>query len=118
MHFEQIDGSRIRAMIAKQGIPSTDLIVCATIAGHHVIHCVEETEHGKLRHVSVSHPSRYPTWEEIKEVKYHFFKDDEDAIMVLPRKSDNMLYVNIHPNCFHLWQLPRIPGSSGKWELV
>jgi hypothetical protein len=117
MHFEQVDGSRILAILRQQGIPSSEVAVFKTIPGHMVIHAMEDTPHGKLRHVSISFPTRYPTWDEIKDAKYHFFKDDEDAMMLLPRKTDNVRYVNLHPNCFHLWQLPVIPGPSGKWEL-
>lgn len=117
MLLTPIDGSRILAVIKAQGTPSTDLVVLASIAGHKVIHTMEDTPHGKLRHVSISFPTRYPTWDEIKDVKYQLFKADEDAVMVLPRTTDGIAYVNLHPNCFHLWQLPRIPGESGKWEL-
>lgn len=69
--------------------------------------------HGRLIHVSISHRDRHPTWEEIKAAKDRFFGDAHDAIMVFPRSE---LWVNIHPNCFHLWELPKIPGPSGRWE--
>jgi hypothetical protein len=62
----------------------------------------------------MSHPSRYPTWEEIGGMKEKFFGDDKTAMMVLPRKE---LYVNLDKNCFHLWQMPIIPGPTGDWEL-
>ncbi len=54
----------------------------------------------RYMHLSISHPDRYPTWEELLMVKERFVGDEEEAIQVLPRKSE---YVNIHPNCFHLW---------------
>jgi hypothetical protein len=107
----------ILEVLRAQGLPSSEVAVFATISGHTVIHTMEATPHGNLRHISISHPTRYPTWEEIKEARYQFFKDDEDAVMVLPRKTDGIRYVNLHPNCFHLWALPVIPGPSGKWEL-
>lgn len=50
-------------------------------------------------HISVAHPSRYPTWDEIKEVRYRFVPDDVTMAMLLPPRSQ---YVNKHPNCFHL----------------
>lgn len=58
---------------------------------------------GPLKHVSISHQSRYPTWEEIREIKDALF-GDIDVMMVLPKKAD---YVNIHKNCFHLWETPQ-----------
>lgn len=117
MLLRQIDGSAFLQLARAQGLPMSEVAVFATIMGHKIIHAMEETPHGKLRHVSVSHVSRYPTWDEIKDVKYQLFKDGEDAIMLLPRKTDRIAYVNLHPNCFHLWQLPTIPGPTGKWEV-
>lgn len=57
---------------------------------------------GYLKHVSISHSFRYPTWEEILEVKNVLF-GDIDVMMVMPKQKN---YINIHPNCFHLWQMP------------
>ena len=55
-----------------------------------------------LKHLSVSRKNRYPTWDEIVLVKEKFMGDINVA-MILPRKED---YINIHENCFHLWQIP------------
>lgn len=52
-------------------------------------------------HVSVSLPTRLPTWSEMCHVKRKFFKDDETVMQLHPPESD---YVNIHPNCLHLWR--------------
>ena len=56
-------------------------------------------------HVSVSHPRRYPTWDEIHAAWYDLVpgagRDFEGAI-ILPRQAD---YVNLHKNCFHVHQL-------------
>lgn len=62
---------------------------------------------GWLKHVSISCEHRYPTWEEILSAKEHFF-GDIDCMMIMPKKED---YVNLHPNCFHIWQTPQA------WEL-
>lgn len=51
-------------------------------------------------HVSISHTFRYPTWEEIKAVRAWAWDEDTEVVMVLARRRD---YVNISPNCFHLW---------------
>jgi len=55
-----------------------------------------------LWHLSISCPDRYPTWDEIKFARYKLIPDDITMAMLLPPKGD---YVNIHPNCFHLWQV-------------
>lgn len=53
------------------------------------------------RHLSVSHPYRFPTWNEILRLRNWFFPSEMEVVMVLARRSE---YVNVHPNCFHLWQ--------------
>ena len=57
-------------------------------------------------HLSISCPSRYPTWEEIKQARYDLCPADIHMAMILPPKTD---YVNIHDNCFHLHQI--FPGE-------
>jgi len=61
---------------------------------------------GDLLHISISHKHRYPSWDEIVLLKNHFF-GDMDVMMILPKKED---YVNVHKNCFHLWQTPESWG--------
>ena len=51
-------------------------------------------------HISISHPKRYPTWDEIKFVRYELGPKDKDMVMYFPPMEE---YVNIHPNCFHLY---------------
>lgn len=65
---------------------------------------VEDTDRwGALLHVAMSYPNRDPSWDEIKVVREAFFPDDMDVSMILPRQAD---YINVHPHCFHLWQMP------------
>ena len=51
-------------------------------------------------HISIAHSDRYPTWDEIKAIKYYFYPDLEMA-MYFPSDPN---YVNIHENCFHLFE--------------
>jgi hypothetical protein len=55
---------------------------------------------GRYKHISMSFIDRYPTWDEIKEVKNKFIGEDEFAFQMLPSKN---YYVNVNPNVFHLW---------------
>ena len=55
-----------------------------------------------LWHMSIAHPNRYPTWDEIKDARYEFLPDNINAAMLFPPKKE---YVNLHPNCFHLWEI-------------
>lgn len=52
-------------------------------------------------HVSVSLPSRSPSWSEMCYIKDLFFKPGETVIQFHPDKSQ---YVNFHPHCLHLWK--------------
>ena len=63
------------------------------------------TRDGKkaLWHMSVSHPRRYPTWDEIREIRYAILPDNITMGMLLPPIAQ---YVNLHPNCFHLHEVP------------
>jgi len=53
-------------------------------------------------HMSISHPTRYPTWDEILRTRYKFFDAKTEMVMYMPKKEE---YVNIHQNCFHLYEL-------------
>lgn len=56
----------------------------------------------ELWHLSISHPARYPTWDEIADVHYALVPDDVTMALLLPPRGE---YVNAHDNCFHLWQI-------------
>ncbi len=59
---------------------------------------------GKLYwHLSISNPTRYPGWDEIKDARYNLLPLGVTFVMVLPPPNE---YVNIHNNCFHLWEMP------------
>ncbi|MGV8964558.1 MAG: DUF7694 domain-containing protein [Candidatus Saccharimonadaceae bacterium] len=51
-------------------------------------------------HISISHRHRHPTWNEIKAIKYHFYPN-LPMVMHFPPDPN---YVNIHQNCFHLYE--------------
>lgn len=51
-------------------------------------------------HVSVSRAKYPPSWDDLKRVKRDFIGDQNVAVMVFPAAED---FVNIHPNCHHLW---------------
>jgi hypothetical protein len=53
-------------------------------------------------HMSISHPHRYPTWDEQKEARYELLPRDAYFVSILPPESD---YLNHHPNCFHWLEL-------------
>lgn len=52
-------------------------------------------------HLSISCADRYPTWEEIKDARYSLLPMGMTFAQLLPPMNE---FVNIHPNCFHLWE--------------
>jgi hypothetical protein len=61
--------------------------------------------HGALLwHLSISHPSRYPTWDEIKTARYELTPHDVTMAMILPPPAE---YVNVvaQDNVFHLHEI-------------
>lgn len=53
-------------------------------------------------HISISHPTRYPRWDEIADARYALIPDEITMGMILPPKDE---YVNLHSNVFHLWEI-------------
>ena len=61
----------------------------------------EQAQNGIVwEHVSVS-ANTMPTWDDMCAVKEIFWRDNEEVHQVHPKKSH---YVNMHPNCLHLWR--------------
>ena len=52
-------------------------------------------------HLSVSTPSKTPTWDQMCKMKEIFWKDDETCIEYHPAKDQ---YVNMHSHCLHIWR--------------
>ena len=52
-------------------------------------------------HVSVSRRDRCPTWDEMCQIKDLFWGAEDCVVQYHPPRSE---YVNIHPNCLHLWR--------------
>ncbi len=52
-------------------------------------------------HVSVSHPYRCPTWDEMDLIKNKFWSGSETVVQFHPRLDNK---VNLHPRCLHLWK--------------
>lgn len=60
-----------------------------------------DRESGKW-HMSISHPRRLPTWNEIRDARYLLLPADITMAMILPPPQQ---YVNLHPFCFHLHEI-------------
>jgi hypothetical protein len=55
-----------------------------------------------LWHLSISHPDRYPTWDEVADARYEFCPASITMAMLLPPPER---YLNLHEHVFHLWQI-------------
>lgn len=52
-------------------------------------------------HMSISHPERYPTWDEVAKAWYELVPDADNRVgaMILPKRED---YISIHNYCFQV----------------
>lgn len=64
---------------------------------------------GGRQHLSVSHPRRYPTWDEIRDVRYALLPNEKTFAILFPPPEE---YVNFHKNCFHLYEWPEAKEES------
>lgn len=61
----------------------------------------DEGEGASWEHVSVSTPTRVPTWGEMEFVKRSFFRDDEWAMQL---HAPPVEHINIHDHVLHIWR--------------
>lgn len=66
-----------------------------------------------LWHMSMSHPKRHPTWDEIKAARYWLLSPDLTFGMLLPPPAQ---YVNVvaQDHTFHLWEVTDPRDSSAR----
>lgn len=57
-------------------------------------------------HMSIAHPQRYPTWDEVAKARYELIPDEATMAMLLPPKAE---YINLHSFCFQLQQIAHLP---------
>lgn len=50
-------------------------------------------------HLSLAHPRRLPTWDEVKRVRYELLPLDKTFAMLLPPPEE---YTNLHEYCFQM----------------
>lgn len=54
-----------------------------------------------LYHISLSHPTRLPKYEELKNARYELLPDNIFMAQIFPPSKE---FVNKHKYCLHLWQ--------------
>lgn len=65
-----------------------------------VLASVDEIDGERWLHVSLSHPRRLPTYDELCYLKRHWFGADATAVEIHAPKDE---HVNHHEFCRHLW---------------
>jgi hypothetical protein len=53
-------------------------------------------------HMSISHPRRDLTYDELKKARYHFLPKTANVAMIFPPPED---FLNFHEHCFHFWEI-------------
>jgi hypothetical protein len=62
--------------------------------------------HSEYRwHLSISHPNRYPTWDEIKAACFSINVLHGSVLAQILAPGDGSEWVNLHDNCFHLYEI-------------
>jgi hypothetical protein len=110
--WAQVVGERLRA----EGALTTAFYVmgeCAVIVARE-----PATPRVYRWHLSISHPSRYPTWDEIKTARYSIPELADVPLMaqLLPIVEGDEEWVNAHDNCFHLHEVidADVPTTTGR----
>lgn len=68
------------------------------------------THDERLGHIlSIAHPDRYPTWDEVAYIRYALIPDEVTMAMLLPSRKD---YINIHNYCFILNEFREWSGDD------
>lgn len=81
------------------GVPSETANPCSVMLAR-------EPMRGEYRwHLSIAHPARYPTWDEIKTAVYGIDALDGVTLAQVLAPGDGSVWVNVHDNCFHLYEI-------------
>lgn len=66
-------------------------------------------------HMSIARPDRYPSWDEVSKARYALIPDNVTMAMMLPPQSE---FINIHSNCFQLWQVQHTHSMTRPAEIA
>lgn len=78
------------------------------------LRCIVGKEGGRW-HLSMSHRSRYPSWDEMADARYRFIPNRAQMAMLAPPREE---FVNVHDTTLHLWEVSELaerharPGES------
>jgi hypothetical protein len=113
--IEQRIPRNVREAFERQGVDSDEMKLylmgaCSIFVGHEPAGVGGE----KLWHLTISTPSRHPTWDEIKIARYRLLPKDLCFAIMLPPSE---YYVNVEEqdHVFQLWEVndPRKQWTTG-----
>ena len=82
----------------KKFISPVDMVDVYEYGECNIFYAIENNKY----HISVACKDRYPTWDEIVYIREQLTPNNVTMAMILPPEKN---YINIHNNCFHLWQI-------------
>jgi hypothetical protein len=100
------DGSPVRPMKLREihfdPDPNAPLgtLLGRTYTGPNRLRVIANREHGEW-HISVSHPDRYPSWDELRDVAWALHPERQFKVIVPPVGQP---YTNAHYFCLHLYE--------------
>lgn len=103
MKITKVENEKVEELKKEFVVCGHDLLgVYRTSSGLFVLISNDFTKDGHIRHISASHHQRLPTYYEIKELRYTLCGDVKYMAMIFPPVEQ---FVNIHPNCLHLYEI-------------
>ena len=98
------DGSAWREAQLPDGLPVEGRVVYWGYFGPcTVLVADEQHQEGTVRHASISHPWRDPTWEEIRAVRRRFWPEQAECVAFIPTAQEAVVF-GLH--IVHLWGDP------------
>ena len=67
-------------------------------------------------HLSIAHPARYPTWDEIKTARYGMPELEDVTMAQILGPVGEGEWVDVHKNCFHLYEIADHPQAAPRRE--
>jgi hypothetical protein len=92
------------ALARQMGIPTDSYsgLRVGSIGRCNVIVACEIVGAGRRWHLSISHPFRLPTWDEINVARDALIPADVWLCQPMPPRE---FWINVHARCLHLWEV-------------
>lgn len=114
VHDPIVEQHLTKAQWANTGFPPEFRPRVFTMANCSIFVGREPVPGGDLRwHLSIAHPWRLPTWDEIKRARADLLPADVHFCQPMPPEK---YWISVHNYCLHLWEIVD-PSLTAQWEL-